>query len=310
MPARRRAPAPPPIDIEAVRRKLAEGRIVRVGISRSAQFPDGGTGRVRSIGNPDTDGDEYVQVELTLNGTKDVLPFTPADLTPATRGRPPGSGNKAAGAAAGSRGVSAESSASGPISRATTAAARVPTPLAGPSAPPNAAPSASTASAPATSTSATSAPATSTSAASAPATSTSTPTQPPAPVATGSVSPDRISRPDASAEPRPAAEPKGRATRSARRPAAVSITVATTPSEPTQWRIEARIGTKIAVKSAAVSPARVWQLVQTLDNDALSRAVGAILDEQRAAAQARADALASELAAVQAELRALPAAGG
>ena len=87
----------------------------------------------------------------------------------------------------------------------------------------------------------------------------------------------------------------------------MSITVATTPSEPTQWRIEARIGTKVAVKSAAVSPARVWELVQMLDSEPLSRAVGAILDEQRSAAQTRADALAAELAAVQAELQALPA---
>ncbi len=82
--------------------------------------------------------------------------------------------------------------------------------------------------------------------------------------------------------------------------------MATSSSEPTQWRIEARIGNKVAAKSAAVSPARVWDLVQALENEALSRAVGAILDEQRSAAQARARALASELAAVQAELQALP----
>ena len=85
MPPRRRAPTPIPIDVEAVRRKLAEGKIVRVGISRSAQFPEGGTGRVRRVGDPAVDGEEFIQVELTLNGTKDTLPFTPADLTPATR---------------------------------------------------------------------------------------------------------------------------------------------------------------------------------------------------------------------------------
>ncbi len=280
MPARRRAPAPPPIDVEAVRRKLAEGKIVRVGISRSAQFPDGGTGRVRSIGDPDTDGDEYVQVELTLNGTRDVLPFTPADLTPATRGRPPGSGSKAAGPGAGSRASSADSSAGAPVSR-TPAAAPVQVTAAG--------------------------------ALSAPQTSPS----PDVARANGASASESAARPPATPESPPvastppaAAAPRGRPARGARRPAAVSITVATTPSEPTQWRIEARIGTKVAVKSAEVSPVRVWQLVQTLDNDALSRAVGAILDEQRSAAQARADALAAELAAVQAELRALPEAGG
>src|SRR6476659_3333350 len=88
MPPRRRAPTPIPIDIDAVRRKLDEGKIVRVGISRSAQFPDGGTGRVRRVGDPAVDGEEYIQVELTLNGTKDTLPFTPTDLTPATRAAP------------------------------------------------------------------------------------------------------------------------------------------------------------------------------------------------------------------------------
>src|SRR6476469_5430266 len=89
MPPRRRTPIPTPIDVDAVRRKLAEGKIVRVGISRSAQFPDGGIGRVRRVGDPTVDGEEYVQVELTLNGTKDTLPFTPADLTPATRATTP-----------------------------------------------------------------------------------------------------------------------------------------------------------------------------------------------------------------------------
>jgi hypothetical protein len=43
-----------------------------------------------------------------------------------------------------------------------------------------------------------------------------------------------------------------------------------------------------------------------LDNEMLTRAVGSILDEQRAAAQARADALAAELERVRAELADLP----
>ena len=77
MPPRRRAPTPNPLDVEAVRRKLADGKIVRVGISRSAHFPDGGVGRVRRVGDPAVDGEEYIQVELSLGGTKDTLPFTP-----------------------------------------------------------------------------------------------------------------------------------------------------------------------------------------------------------------------------------------
>ena len=88
MPPRRRTAAPIPVDVDELRRKLADGKIVRVGLSRSAQFPDGGTGRVRHIGDPSVDGEEFIQVEVSLNGTRDVLPFTPGDLTPATRTAP------------------------------------------------------------------------------------------------------------------------------------------------------------------------------------------------------------------------------
>lgn len=294
MPPRRRATAPPPIDIEAVRRKLADGRIVRVGISRSAQFPEGGTGRVRSVGNPQTDGEEYVQVELSLNGMKDVLPFTPADLTPATRGRPPGPGRQA------SQGATAPG---GSTQRGST-------------------PPASAHQSPAHQSPAQQAPSQPTGADSAPKSNPVLTTA--SPGARDATAGDAVLRPRENGVPPSAIESgqhsptpeipapeaasaaKAKLPRGARRPAAVSVTMATSSSEPTQWRIEARIGNKVAVKSAAVSPARVWDLVQALENEALSRAVGAILDEQRSAAQARARALASELAAVQAELQALP----
>lgn len=86
MPPRRPVrPAPP--DVDALRGALARGKIVRVGIAPSGQFPDGVTGRVRSIGDPATDGDEYVMVEVPVGGSKDVLPFAPGDLlgTPVRR---------------------------------------------------------------------------------------------------------------------------------------------------------------------------------------------------------------------------------
>ena len=79
MPPRRPVrPAPP--DIDALRGALARGKIVRVGIAPSGQFPDGVTGRVRSIGDPAADGEEYVMVEVPVGGSKDVLPFAPGDL--------------------------------------------------------------------------------------------------------------------------------------------------------------------------------------------------------------------------------------
>lgn len=92
MPPRRPArPAPP--DIDALRRALAGGKIVRVGIAPSDQFPEGVTGRVRSIGDPATDGDEFLLVEVPVNGAKDVLPFAPADLLGAPpRRTAPGAG--------------------------------------------------------------------------------------------------------------------------------------------------------------------------------------------------------------------------
>ena len=79
MPPRRRTAAPP-IDVDDLRTRLGLGKIVRVAIANGAQFPPGSVGRVRRIGDPEIDGEEYIQVELTVNGTKDLLPFAPADL--------------------------------------------------------------------------------------------------------------------------------------------------------------------------------------------------------------------------------------
>ncbi len=265
MPPRRRASGPPPIDVEAIRSKLAEGKIVRVGITRSAQFPEGGTGRVRSVGDPEVDGDEYVRVELSLNGTRDILPFTPADLTPAVRGRPPA--QFPVTSVRPTPGRPAPDTAPRP-----TGVDRDDRPGSGVERPPSPQPAVS-GSAPR------------------PAAAVESHHAPAAPVqekSSGQTTP----------KPKPA--------KAARRTPPVSITVATTASEPVQWRIEARLGTSIAVRSAVVSPARVWEFVRLLDNEALSQAVGSILDEQRSAAQARADALAAELAQVRAELEALP----
>jgi hypothetical protein len=276
MPPRRRSPTPIPIDVEAVRRKLAEGKIVRVGISRSAQFPDGGTGRVRRVGDPTVDGEEYIQVELTLNGTKDTLPFTPADLTPATRAAPAvvpsttrGSSAKAA-APPRAREPQPRRSSSGVAVQETNS-------LFGDGGP------------------------------------TSLPTGPSEMVVTASNPPPANRAPVAAppaTPPTPAARVSAtpRAARGAKRPPAVVITIATTDTDPPQWRIEARVGVRVVLRSGSVSPARVWDLVGMLEDETLTRAVGTILDDQRKAAVARADQLTAELAQVRAELEALPGA--
>ena len=333
MPPRRRVPAPTPIDVEALRRKLADGKIVRVGISGSAQFPDGGTGRVRRIGDPAVDGEEFVQVEVSLNGTRDVLPFTPADLTPATRGRPPAAGSSDAapgrvrssargGAAAGGRRSATRPARTqdggGPLDEngsdllGRTSATQAPRTTPDPAA-----------------TVSTNGAASGPPAASAP----------PGGSSTGGVTSGGPSRAASSAGRNPggpasgdpitaaarsapataggSAEPaipqtrvnRARSARGPRRAPAVSITIATSATEPTQWRIEARVGARVAVRASAVSPVRVWELVRMLHDDTLIRAVGSILDEQREAAQSRVDALSAELALVKAELDALPGAG-
>jgi len=104
----------------------------------------------------------------------------------------------------------------------------------------------------------------------------------------------------------PSGAAKARSARGPRRSPTVSITIATSETDPTHWKIEARVGAKVVVRAGSVSGARVWELVRMLEDETLTRAVGAILDEQRKATQARADALASELARVQAELEELP----
>ena len=84
MPPRRRSAAPP-IDVQDLRSRLDQGKIVRVAIAHSAQFPEGAVGRVRSLGDPAVDGDEFINVELSVNGMKDLLPFAPTDLKAPTR---------------------------------------------------------------------------------------------------------------------------------------------------------------------------------------------------------------------------------
>ena len=280
MPPRRPAVGPVPIDVDALRSALAAGKIVRVGISRSAQFPEGAIGRVKGMGYPATDGEEFIQVEVNLNGTRDVLPFTAADLTPATRSRrstvlgpsPPGDpGGTDAPAAFGpppapTRRAPGVPQPSGPIGRR-------PTPPPGQGHTPH------------------------------------TSAEPPDVVQLtldGSVVPPALSAAppqDAGATRTQATDARGKRPRKGQR---VSISISTSESEPSQWRVEAWVGSRVALKPTPVQAARVWELVRQLDSELLSSTVGAILQEQRRTTQARADALAAELEVVRAELDSLP----
>jgi len=306
MPPRRRT-APPPIDVDDLRARLDQGKIVRVAIAHSAQFPEGTVGRVRSLGDPDVDGDEFIHVELSVNGTRDLLPFAPADLTAPARasavknGSAAGSTNGSKPATNGAAGAGRGHSVAGP------AAAPPGEPLVGPAAP------AGSANGSATSTNG-----------AAPvnggpghgATSLPSPTASPVNGATapgGGPAPavDRIFFGATPPKTAPETTPRPKAVRTAkptakRRGPAVAISIGTTDTDPPHWRLEAKVGAKVVVRNGSVPPARVWELVGMLGDETLTRAVGTVLDEQRQAAQPRADALAAELAAVQAELAELP----
>lgn len=280
MPPRRR-PAAPPIDVDELRSRLDQGKIVRVAIARSAQFPTGSVGRVRRIGDPTTDGEEFIHVELSLNGAKDVLPFAPADLAAPTRG--------AASNGSATNGTATNGTATnGTVTNGTVtngSARHSPPPAVGATGPDRIAfrelirP-----------------------------TDASAPVGPPPAEVPGPSAAVTPTAPAATAPARSSTKPAARSAAKRRGPA-VAITIGTTDADPPQWRIEAKVGSKVVLRQGSVPPARVWELVGMLGDHTLSRAVGAVLDEQRQAAQARADALAAELAQVQAELAGLPEPG-
>ncbi len=236
MPPRRPARPTPP-DVEALRAALGQGKIVRVGIAPSGQFPDGVTGRVRRIGDPAVDGEEFLFVEVPVGGTKDVLPFAAKDLTSAPARR-------AAGAA---------------LLAATSAPVR--------SAPPTA----------------------------------------PPPRDQAVIEPLPPTKPAGPGAPARPARSKTTATGGRGKRAPVSITISTAGDESAAWRIEARIGAKVAVRPTVVPPSRVWEIVQTLGEPRLTDVVQTLLEDHRRSTQARADALAAELAGLRAELNSFPA---
>ena len=312
MPPRRRT-APPPIDVEDLRSRLDQGKIVRVAIAHSAQFPEGAVGRVRSLGDPVVDGDEFIHVELSVNGVKDLLPFAPADLTAPARASAVRNGTNGAAKAvpSGASAAAANGSPNGSRNGAThpTVAAAPPgEPLVAPAPPAPAGSGLSPVAGAGSSGSGVNGSALN-GAGTNGVRANGSPGGGPAPAV------DRIFF-GGPAQP-PAAEPAGRpksarpakpATKTAakRRGPSVAISVGTTDTDPPQWRLEAKVGAKVVVRNGSVPPARVWELVGLIGDEALSRAVGTVLDEQRQAAQSRADALAAELAAVQAELADLP----
>jgi hypothetical protein len=312
MPPRRRSAAPP-IDVQDLRSRLDQGKIVRVAIAHSAQFPEGAVGRVRSLGDPAVDGDEFINVELSVNGMKDLLPFAPTDLKAPTRAAAvkSGSANGAPKAGANAATNGATKGAGGtaaPPGEPLIATPVTPPPGSGASVvharPVHDAPAVNSASTNSASTNG----ASTNGAASHGAMANGSPGGGPAPAVDriffgGPAQPTAV---DAAARPKAVRAAKSVKPAAKRRGPSVAISIGTTDTDPPQWRLEAKVGAKVTVRNGSVPPARVWELVGMLGDETLSRAVGTVLDEQRQAAQSRADALAAELAAVRAELAELP----
>lgn len=256
-----------PLDVEATRNAVSAGKQVRVGILPTHQFPDGAAGRVRAVGFPGSNGPEFIDVEVTVGGAKDVIPFAPTDLSPIKRTQ------------------SAPELVAPPRRRraptrspraAATPAKLTPSPASSPSASPASSLSASPASSP--------------SALQAPA---------------RALPPAQAQLPIESLPDDTPPAPARRSVRGKRQP--IVITLATTEPDHTGWQLEVKVGSRLVVKPTIIHPARAWSLVTDLGNPEVGRVVASALNEHRQQAQERADRLARELAEAQAELANYPA---
>lgn len=257
----------PPLNVEAATAAVHAGRAMRVGILPTHQFPDGAAGRIKQVGDPAVEGPEFIQVEVTVGGSKDVIPFAPADLSPIKRSQ-------------------AAPEPSAPPVKATIRRPRLKRPPVVESPTPPMTFPGSTQPEPATSRG-------SEPSASRPSASTGKPSptgseqgQEPV-VATGGEAP-LVRKP----------------VRGKRQP--IVVTLSTTEPDHTGWQLEVKVGTRLVVKPTPVHPARAWALVTDLGNPEVARVVAGALNEHRQQAQEKADRLARELAEAQAELADYP----
>jgi hypothetical protein len=87
--AARRGSGLDPDQIQQLRSDVEAGRRKRVVVS-GAQFPEGMTGTVVRVGEPATDGDDFVSVRVKVGGVTDELGFAPSELSLVGRGRASG----------------------------------------------------------------------------------------------------------------------------------------------------------------------------------------------------------------------------
>lgn len=275
MPAPRNRPKPlSDSEIEQIAAEIAAGRPPMVWFTSAAVgVPEGRSGKVMSLGDP-SDGD-FLQVKPT--GSKDVLSFSPAEVTLAKPARPQPAKKAAAPAAPGGAATAPASGSAGAAPAAPTGSAAVP-PAAGPAGrtAPGAAPGGGAVPArPSTS-----------------AMSGGTPS--PIPKENTSVTqPTRTSeapRPAASAEPKP--RPAAKAT--ARKAKAPEVSVTLSGTADGEWTVDVTNGKKRTVKGLQVSAAAVAQAAKILHPE-VEEVVSGIMEAVRDAQQAKVAQLQAEL---------------
>ncbi len=69
-----------PDEIDSLRQQLADGKRPRVALS-GPQFPDGSSGTVSRIGDPEVEGADFITVRVKVNGVTDELAFAPSELS-------------------------------------------------------------------------------------------------------------------------------------------------------------------------------------------------------------------------------------
>lgn len=246
--------------VRELRANVADGRRPRVRVS-GPQFPAGTTGVVVAVGDPQTDGAEFVTVRVKAGGVTDELGFSPRELSSGKASR---AAKHASGAAPAARRAK----------QAAPAKQQPPAKLA-------------RAAKPATVTKG----------------SASVDRAAPLPARPAGRTAQRRAQETAAGLTAPSAQPQATGSRSTRRriPPLPTVSLEFT-SSGAAWSVSVRRGSRIVTKSAPVQPGVISAVAELLGLAAVSEAVAAVNDAAFREAQARAEALRAELAAVEAEL--------
>ncbi|MCW2538660.1 MAG: hypothetical protein JWN95_385 [Frankiales bacterium] len=263
--AQRRATGLDEATVATMRAQLADGKRPRVVLS-GPQFGADTSGAVTRIGDPASDGPDFMTVRVTVNGSPDELAFAPSELRLRTAGRKP--------AASSTRKAAAPSKASQP-------ARKVPAPKT--SVPKRPVPSAMAVQLPMDAN---------------PMNARATNASPASPGPT-SASPASPGPASASPAPRPVA--KKSTIRRASQPPKVTVTLT---SVGASWTVSALRGTRSVAKNHSVPPGVVTAIADLLDQEGVIEAVAEVNETARAEAEDRAAKLRAELDQLEAVLAA------